>query len=158
MKRWRWTRRAIEAQNLAASLALGNGLPQDEARAAKIYRAEMQRGSPDAAFNLATMYYFGEGVKRSWPMTLRLLRRAERMGSTSASMTLAELSLSGAPGMARGEAAAIQHAALALLNGDARGLRMITHILERTKDVRVDVLRPLQRVTREIFGRRRKAR
>jgi len=45
-------------------------------RAARIYRKLADEGWGMAAFDLATMYQRGEGVRRSWPRAIKLYREA----------------------------------------------------------------------------------
>ncbi|HUQ10101.1 MAG TPA: hypothetical protein VM146_07270 [Steroidobacteraceae bacterium] len=64
--------------NLAASLALGDGVKQDFGRAVSVYRGLKRDGFAEAAFNLATMYARGEGVRQNWKQALPQKRASAR--------------------------------------------------------------------------------
>lgn len=114
---------------LAARLATGDGLPQDEAEAARWYTAAAKDGSGEAAYNLATMYERGEGVRQSKSKALALYRKAEKLGSGDASITLGELSLRG-DDTKNNLLVALEHFALAALHHDMRGILLIALTLQ----------------------------
>lgn len=120
----------VQAQiALAAKLAVGDGIEQDQTHAARLYAAAAKQGSGEAAFNLATMYARGEGVRANWSKAKSLYTRAERLGSSDASVTLGELALRPDESSSADPIAALQHFALASLRGDARGLFLIASTL-----------------------------
>ena len=51
----------------------GRELPQDYGRAAELFRAAVQAGSPDAAYALAILYREGRGVPKDDTEATRLL-------------------------------------------------------------------------------------
>lgn len=116
---------------LAARLATGDGLPQDEAEAARWYAAAADDGSGDAAYNLATMYERGEGVRKSKSKALAFYRKAEKLGSGDASITLGELSLREVDDTKSNLLAAVEHFALAALHHDMRGILLIALTLQQ---------------------------
>ena len=89
----------------------------------------MTAGSGEAAFNLATMYARGEGVRKSWETAVRLMRRADKLGSTDANVFLAEMHIKGAPNIRRDMVSALCHSVLAMIRGDPRGQRILGKIL-----------------------------
>jgi TPR repeat protein len=117
--------------NLAARLATGDGIRQNPARAARIYRGLANDGSGEAAFNLATMYARGEGVRTSWRVAVRLMWEAEELGSSDASMLLGELTLKGASLLKRSTDRAFLHFALATARHDVRGLDRMSEMISR---------------------------
>lgn len=120
---------------LAARLATGDGLPQDEAEAARWYTAAANDGSGDAAYNLATMYERGEGVRKSKSKALALYRKAEKLGSGDASIILGELSLSAGADIQSNILVALEHFALAALHHDMRGILLIALTLQEHPSV-----------------------
>jgi TPR repeat protein len=135
----------------AARFALGDGRPVDYGRAIRLYRAESKAGSGEATYNLATMYFRGEGVRRNWSTGTKLLRLAEGQGSADASMLLGELTLSRKSKSSENWQAAISHFAVAAFRGDIRGLREIASLVKSSPKLRTqDVGRAVERSVRMI--------
>jgi hypothetical protein len=114
----------------AAKLALGDGVPKDEAAAARIYKLEADRGSGEAAFNLGTMYANGEGVPKSWRNATRMFRESERLGFGPASTLLGELELGKTHRNLLTAELALVHFALASVRRDVRGIDRIAELIE----------------------------
>ena len=53
---------AFAQYNLGRMYAFGEGVPENDAEAAKWYRKAAEQGDADAQFNLGNMYYRGDGV------------------------------------------------------------------------------------------------
>jgi TPR repeat protein len=143
----------------AARFALGEGRQVDYGRAIRLYRAESKAGSGEATYNLATMYFRGEGVKRSWSTAKKLLRLGETQGSADASMLLGELSLSRKGKSSVNCQRAISHFAIAAFRGDIRGLREIASLVKsmpklRTDDVGKAVERSIRIIARQELSKR----
>jgi TPR repeat protein len=73
----------------------GRGVPPKPAAAARWYRAEAERGVPEAQFNLGVFYSRGEGVARDSVEAVRWLRSAEGMGVHQAAAQLGALYAAG---------------------------------------------------------------
>lgn len=73
----------------------GQGVPARPAAAARWYRAEAERGVPEAQFNLGVLYSRGEGVDRDPAEAVRWLRRSEALGIWQAAAQLGALYAAG---------------------------------------------------------------
>jgi len=112
---------------LAARLALGDGVQANLPEAVRWYTKASRQGLAEATFNLATLYARGEGVKKSWAQAMSLLKQAEDQGSTDASILLGEISLKRP--RKSSAIAALTHFSTAALNGDVRGFHMLAVLL-----------------------------
>ncbi|WP_242112272.1 tetratricopeptide repeat protein [Luteimonas aquatica] len=93
------------------------------------YSCAANQGHPEAAFNLAAMLLKGEGGGRSKRNAVKWMRKASLFGSSDATIWLAESACE----MKKIEIAT-HYFALAVVQGDIRGLRGIAIILESHTD------------------------
>ena len=78
-----------EAQfNIGLMYDKGQGMPQDDAKAAKWYRRAAEQGDADAQNNLGAMYEVGQGVLRSYVEALKWYYRAAQQGDAYAQYRL----------------------------------------------------------------------
>jgi len=83
-----------ETGDAAAQLALGrayqdgNGVPQNDERAAQWYRKAAEQGNPTAQNNLGILYRSGSGVEKSKEEAVKWYRMAARQGYASAMFNL----------------------------------------------------------------------
>lgn len=73
----------------------GDGLPKDDAEAAKWYRIAAEQGNAEAQNCLGVMYYSGHGVSQDYAKAAKWLRMAAMKGDTNAQCNLGNLYLSG---------------------------------------------------------------
>jgi len=64
--------------------ASGDGVPQDDAEAAKWYRLGSEQGNATAQINLGAMYAKGRGVPQDYAEAVKWYRLAARQGDTMA--------------------------------------------------------------------------
>jgi TPR repeat protein len=69
----------------------GDGVRQDHAEAARLYRLAAAQGNANAQFNLGNMYYNGWGVRQDHAEAVRLYRLAAAQGNAHAQHTLDSL-------------------------------------------------------------------
>lgn len=79
----------VPKRNLAASYALGEGAPQDEAKARRWYARASAAGDRMADYDLALMLLWGEGGPPEPGRARALLRRAAEAGDPAAQRFLA---------------------------------------------------------------------
>lgn len=121
----------ISQIELASRFATGGGVVADLEAAVFWYEKASAQGNGDASFNLALMYFLGEGCKRSKKKARSLLKNAEKQGSSDASIALAQIQLD--IKMSNGKDTKMQaliHMIRAIITGDSRGLLMISQLLE----------------------------
>ena len=68
---------------------LGNGVPEDDIEAVKLYRLAADQGDANAQFNLGVMYAKGQGVPEDDKEAIRWYRLAARQGHADAEQNLA---------------------------------------------------------------------
>ena len=79
----------VEAQNhLGLMYAYGEGVPQDDAEAAKWWRKAADNGFPVAQYNLAMGYASGDGVTRDHAEAVKWFRMAAEQGDAQAQSKL----------------------------------------------------------------------
>ncbi|WP_309140260.1 tetratricopeptide repeat protein [Ensifer sp. ENS10] len=81
----------VAAFNLAVILDEGKLVPEDNAKAAKLYRLAADRGNVDAMVNLGLMLENGEGTAKGIPAARAIFRKAANEGDAFAERKLAEL-------------------------------------------------------------------
>ncbi|WP_425987131.1 tetratricopeptide repeat protein [Ensifer sp. R-19] len=69
----------------------GKLVPEDNAKAAKLYRLAAGRGNVDAMVNLGLMLENGEGTAKDIPAARAIFRKAANEGDAFAERKLAEL-------------------------------------------------------------------
>jgi len=114
--------------SLGAAYATGDGMPRNLTEAVRWYMRASEQGHSYATYNLATMYLLGEGVRAAKRRACLLLRKAERLGSSDASMVLGDMALIASRPDPR---QALQHFILATARGDERGVLMIAETLKK---------------------------
>ena len=82
-RRRRQARACGAPYDLALLYLEGQLFPQDFARAAELFRAAAEAGSPEAQYALATLYKEGRGVPKDAIETARLLAAAQRSAAMS---------------------------------------------------------------------------
>jgi hypothetical protein len=70
---------------------LGQGVAQDYAEAARLYRLAAEQGHVAAQFNLGSMFENGEGVAQDRGEAIRLYRLAAAQGDADATAALERL-------------------------------------------------------------------
>ncbi len=104
--------RAAATQDPEAQLALaglyaaGEGVPEDPAEAARLYRLAAERGHPVAQLNLGELYITGRGVQRDLKQAYFWLSLAARQGRRWAALRREEIAAQMSEG-ARAEARAM---------------------------------------------------
>jgi TPR repeat protein len=73
---------------LAIAYETGDGVPKDEAKAARLYRQASDVGDAQATLNLGAMYYEGRGVAKNYGEALVLFRKAASLGDAQAMTNL----------------------------------------------------------------------
>ena len=82
----------VSAQTLLGHMyRVGDGVPQDDAEAARWFRRAAERGDASAQYNLGDMYFDGEGVPRDHAKAAEWYRRAAEQGHASAQFGLGVL-------------------------------------------------------------------
>jgi TPR repeat protein len=81
--------------NLAIMYYLGNGIPKDEAEAARWFRRAAEQGLALAQANLGIMYQQGKGVAKDDAEAARWLRKAAEQGNADAQARLGFMYLDG---------------------------------------------------------------
>ena len=76
--------------------ALGEGVPQDYAKAETLWRLAAEQGHAGAQFNLGIMYDTGQGVRQSDAQAVRWYRPAAEQGDADAQFYLGAKHMSGA--------------------------------------------------------------
>ena len=76
--------RVAAQYNLGVLYYLGQGVPQDHARAAKWFRRAAEQGDPDSQYNLGILYYQGLGVPRDLTQAFMWIDRAAEQGQSEA--------------------------------------------------------------------------
>jgi TPR repeat protein len=108
----------VTVQNqVAAMYYAGQGVPQDQARAAEWFRRAADRGSLDAQYLLGKLYYHGQGVAQNFDEAARWLQEAALFGKPQAQALLAELFFTG-QGVAKNDMKAFFWAELAVRAGN----------------------------------------
>ena len=79
---------AYAQYNLGWMYANGEGVPEDDAEAARWYRLAADQGDADAQHNLGVMYYNGEGVPEDDAEAARWFRLAADQGDADAQHNL----------------------------------------------------------------------
>lgn len=77
--------------NLGLVYSRGNGVPRDDAEAAKWYRKAAEQGFAAAQFNLGVMYSNGKGVPRDGAEAAKWYRKAAEQGYASAQFNLGRM-------------------------------------------------------------------
>lgn len=89
---WRAAAQDPEAQLALAGLyAAGEGVPEDPAEAARLYRLAAERGHPVAQLNLGELYITGRGVRRDLKQAYLWLSLAAEQGRRWAARRREEL-------------------------------------------------------------------
>ena len=70
--------------NLALQYEEGEGMPKNEAEAARLYRQAADLGNRQATLNLGGLYHDGRGVAQDYAEALRLYRKAADLGDPQA--------------------------------------------------------------------------
>jgi TPR repeat protein len=73
---------------LAIAYETGDGVPKDEAKAARLYKQASDVGDAQATLNLGAMYYEGRGVAKNYAEALVLFRKAASLGDAQAMTNL----------------------------------------------------------------------
>ena len=82
----------VSAQTLLGHMyRVGDGVPQDDAEAARWFRRAAERGDASAQYNLGDMYFDGEGVPRDHAKAAEWYRRAAEQSHASAQFGLGVL-------------------------------------------------------------------
>jgi uncharacterized protein len=81
--------------NQGVSYALGKGIPQDHAEAAKWYRKAADQGLAKAQDNLGCLYDNGQGVSQDYVEAAKWYRKAADQGSAAAQLHLGFLYMTG---------------------------------------------------------------
>ena len=87
-------RRAAEQGNaraqaqLGASYFAGQGVPQDDAEAAKWFRKAAEQGDAQAQFCLGVSYFAGHGVPQDFSVAGQWYRKAAEQGHAGAQVNL----------------------------------------------------------------------
>ena len=79
---------ATAQYNLGVMYQDGQGVPQDDAEALKLFRLAADQGYAMAQCNLGMMYYFGEGVPPDYAEAVKWFRLAADQGCTVAQENL----------------------------------------------------------------------
>jgi TPR repeat protein len=128
------------AQNILGDLcARGQGVPQDYAQAAKLYRQAADQGFAVAQCNLAALYAAGAGVKSDPAESVRWYRKAADQGSADAQYNLAQM-LSMGIGAKRDIREAIGLYRLAAEQGDGLSQFNLARRYQEGKDVPPDAV------------------
>jgi TPR repeat protein len=90
----------------------------DYATALKLIRPLAEQGNTGAQYNLATMYYNGDGTRRDYAEAMNWFRRAAQKGDIDAERYLGFMNAEG-QGVSRNDAEAFRWYALAADQGDA---------------------------------------
>ena len=78
-----------EAQfSLGVMYEHGQGVPQDNKAAVKLYRLAAEQGVAKAQFNLGVMYHKGQGVPQDYKTAVKLYRLAAEQGFAKAQFNL----------------------------------------------------------------------
>ena len=77
--------------NLGIMYDLGDGIPKDQAEAAKWYRKAAEQGYAEAQYNLGVKYRRGEGVPQDYAEAAKWYREAAEQGNTGAQCNLGVL-------------------------------------------------------------------
>jgi len=104
--------------NLGIMYASGNGVPQDDAEAVRLYRLAADQGNPLAQANLGYMYDTGRGVPQDAAEALRLYRLAADQGYANAQSNLGVKYADG-DGVPQSDTEAVRWYRLAAEQGDA---------------------------------------
>ena len=80
---------------LGVAYALGEGVPQDDAQAAALYRKAADQGDAGAQCNLGLMYANGEGVPQDYVEAVSWYRQAADQGDAFAQFNLGNAYYSG---------------------------------------------------------------
>jgi len=108
----------VTVQNqVAAMYYSGQGVAQDQAKAAEWFRRAADRGSTDAQYLLGKLYYYGQGVSQNFDEAAKWLQEAALFGKPQAQTLLAELFFSG-QGVAKNDMKAFFWAELATRAGN----------------------------------------
>ena len=79
---------AIAQYNLGLMYFAGQGLPQDDAKAAQWFRSAAEQGDAPAQYNLALIYQSGRGVTRDLAEAVKWYRKAAEQGYVYAQSSL----------------------------------------------------------------------
>ena len=74
--------------NLALMYRKGQGVPQDDAEAARWYRKSAEQGYANAQYNLGVMYAKGQGVPEDYAEAVKWYRKAAAQGKADAQYNL----------------------------------------------------------------------
>ncbi len=78
-----------EAQNTLGCMYMdGDGVPQSDEEAVRLFRLSAEHGNPTPQFNLGLMYVLGRGVEQSYEEAARLFRLSAEQGDTRAQNNL----------------------------------------------------------------------
>lgn len=119
----------ISQNALAVSYAIGDEVDTDMKEARYWYSRAADQDDPDAMFNLAAMYLKGEGGAKSYKKAKSLFKKASDFGSGDATVWLGEEALTG-----KFYEDAYKFFALAAIQGDSRGIRGISCLLQLSND------------------------
>ena len=81
--------------NLGLMYANGEGVPQDLAQAAELFKSAAEQGHVDAQNNLGAMYFTGEGVDRDEKKAVEWFKKAAAQGNEDAQANLDAIKASG---------------------------------------------------------------
>jgi hypothetical protein len=90
----------------------------DYATALKLIRPFAEKGNVSAAYNLATMYYNGEGTRRDYAEAMKWFRQAAEKGDLDSERYLGFMNAQG-QGVSKNDAEALKWYGLAADQGDA---------------------------------------
>jgi hypothetical protein len=128
----------VESQNMAGlAYKSGNGVAQDDAKAAQWFKRAAAKGYPPAEFNLAKMYWEGRGVRRDTSEAVHWLNKAAAKGHAPAESALGSLYHSG--GVVKQDLGkAVAWYTKAAEHGDADGQYNLGLMYETGQGVRAD--------------------
>lgn len=91
----RQTRKRVKETEESGSASVASGKRPSSRKSASSYRAEAASGNPDAQFNLALCYYYGDGVESDKSKAVELLTEAARQDHPEAQLWLGKCYLEG---------------------------------------------------------------
>ncbi|HEV2336543.1 MAG TPA: tetratricopeptide repeat protein [Stellaceae bacterium] len=135
-----WYGRAAELGHAKAALALnrarhdGAAIEADETKIVAALGVEIDKGNTDAMRALADMRIYGRGAPRDAEAALALLRRASTAGDSDAEIDLANLYLSGAPGVPKNRGKGFRWMEVAGTHGNIDAMHQVGYMYTHAPD------------------------